>query len=86
MHGAPGISIISISYPDGTGPISAVTYVGDGVSKVFNADIVTTTGTANVSMMGYLDTVMTPKEGAKTRSAQVSGYSGEHLYIQLKTH
>ena len=44
LHGPAGTTLVSVSYPDGTGSISSVQYVADNNTGNYDGDTVVTTG------------------------------------------
>lgn len=83
LHGPVGTSLASVSYPDGTGAISAVQYVPDDTLGNYDGDTVVTTG-IKVSMTAYLQVLTLPSTGdTPTSAAPAQGHSGQDLHIHL---
>jgi hypothetical protein len=83
LHGPVGTSLISVSYPDGTGAISTVQYLADDKLGNYDGDTIVTTGT-NVSMTAYLQVLALPTTGGTpTTAAPAQGHSGQDLHVHL---
>ena len=83
LHGPIGTSLVSVSYPDGTGNISSVQYVPDDAAGNYDGDTVVTTG-IKVGMTAYLQVLTLPATGGSpTPAAPAQGHSGQDLHIHL---
>lgn len=83
LHGPLGTSLTSVSFPDGTGAISTVTYVADDTLGNYDGDTIVTTGT-KVSMTAYLTPLaLPPGSGTATPTAPAQGHSGQDLHVHL---
>jgi hypothetical protein len=83
LHGPIGTSVVSYSYPDGTGAISSVTYVADDTPGNYDGDTTVTTRT-KVAMTAYLAVLALPTSGGTpTPAAPAQGHSAQDLHIHL---
>lgn len=83
LHGPVGTSLVSVSFPDGTGAISAVQYVADDSPGNYDGDTVVTTGT-KAGMTAYLQVLTLPSSGGTpTPAAPAQGHSGQDLHIHM---
>jgi hypothetical protein len=83
LHGPVGTSLVSVSYPDGTGAISDVEYVANDTLGNYDGDTVVTTGT-KVGMTAYLSVLQLPiSGGTPTPAAPAKGHSGQDLHVHL---
>ncbi len=79
LHGSQQDSAApsSVVYPDGTGPISDVSYVADAQPHQYYAIVTVTTGGSSVPVTAYLDWTAGGKHN--TGTAQVAGLSEQPL-------
>ena len=67
-------SAYTLSYPDGTGAISSLTYLADAQPNQYYADVLVTMRKPSVSVTGYLDWTAGGKHNSGT--ASVTGTAG----------
>lgn len=83
LHGPKGTSLMATSFPDGTGAISAVTYVADDSLGNYDGNTVVTTGT-KVNITAFLTVLSLPTVGGTpTPAAPAQGHSGQDLHIHF---
>jgi hypothetical protein len=83
LHGPKGTSLQRVSFPDGTGAISAVTYVADDTLGNYDGDTMVTTGT-KINITAFLSVVTLPTSGGTpTSAAPAQGQSGQDLHIHF---
>ncbi len=83
LHGPVGTSLVSTSFPDGSGNISTVTYVADDAPGSYDGDTVVTTG-SKVKVTSYLSVVTLPTDGGTPTPVEPEkGHSGQDVYTHL---
>jgi len=83
LHGPKGTSLVSTSFPDGTGALSAVTYVADNTVGNYDGDTLVSTA-VKVTVTAYMSVLTLPTTGGTpTPAAPAQGHSGQNLHIHF---
>jgi hypothetical protein len=83
LHLPPTLSVTSVSYPDGTGPISDFQVDHNQNAGAYSADIVATTNTPGIAVTGFFGGVQL-SNGHRSLGVNIAqGLAGQNLHLTM---